>query len=392
VAVREKLVAGSPRPAGHQVDLLASCIALADLLQGLQENSEQATLLERALALTEQLAVEFPDRSSFVNRAPYLSIRGRIDLGMRLGDVSAAAAEELRQVGSRREAEAVFRRAEAAYRRAADFIQKNAGLEHDWDWDLVNCYAGLAAIYEKAGRVSEAEQAFRQQLVALEKIATKGPTPGLVDADIYFCLRQGACHTAIAQCLRVTEQHPKAAEEYRKAAEQYSRGLALSTGTKKVLRLPTVGIVADGVLADLLNDQAWLLATCPYPEVREPAQAVELAVKAVDARPKVGGYWNTLGVARYRAGHWSDAVAALEKSVQLGNGGDAFDGFFLAMAHWQLGDKDQARDCYDKAAAWMENNKRSIERSIGLKDELQRFRAGAAALLKVEDQQKLKPN
>jgi hypothetical protein len=64
--------------------------------------------------------------------------------------------------------------------------------------------------------------------------------------------------------------------------------------------------------------------------------------------------------------------------MALRKGGDSFAWFFLAMAHWQRGDKKQARQWYDTAVRWMEKNKPQD-------DELRRFRAEAAALLGVED-------
>ncbi len=72
-------------------------------------------------------------------------------------------------------------------------------------------------------------------------------------------------------------------------------------------------------------------------------------------------------------------MSALEKSMELGKGGNSFDWFFLAMAHWQLGDKKQARQWYDKAVTWMDKHKPFGE------EELTRFRAEAAALLGVKD-------
>src|SRR5262249_20378251 len=60
--------------------------------------------------------------------------------------------------------------------------------------------------------------------------------------------------------------------------------------------------------AGVHNDLAWLLATCPQPELREPARAVELASKAVDLAPLAGGSWNTLGVANFRVGDWTSAI------------------------------------------------------------------------------------
>ena len=52
------------------------------------------------------------------------------------------------------------------------------------------------------------------------------------------------------------------------------------------------------------------------------------------------------------------------------------------MAHWQLGDKPQARSWYDKAVPWMEKNQPKNE-------ELVRFRAEAAALLGVKAKRKM---
>jgi hypothetical protein len=60
--------------------------------------------------------------------------------------------------------------------------------------------------------------------------------------------------------------------------------------------------------------------------------------------------------------------------MQLRAGGDAADWFFLAMAHWQEGEKDQARQWYDKAVQWTEKSKSQDE-------ELRGFCAEAAALL-----------
>ena len=119
---------------------------------------------------------------------------------------------------------------------------------------------------------------------------------------------------------------------------------------------------------------AWFLATCPVPRLRDPARAVELARRAVEKAPGERSFRNTLGVALSRSGDWRAAIEALEKSMQLGHGGDPFDWFFLAMAHWQLGDRDQAGTWYDRAVEWMDKNRSSDH-------ELKHFRAEAATLL-----------
>src|SRR5262245_41645232 len=101
------------------------------------------------------------------------------------------------------------------------------------------------------------------------------------------------------------------------------------------------------------NNLAWLLATCPDPTIRVPSRAVDLAKKAVELAPKEGNYWNTLGVAQYRAGDYGAALPALEKSMAL-QGGNPFDWFFLAMAGWQQVEKTDARKWYGQAVEWME--------------------------------------
>ncbi len=127
-----------------------------------------------------------------------------------------------------------------------------------------------------------------------------------------------------------------------------------------------------------VSDLAWFLATAADPKFRNPARAVELAKQVVRQTPQDRNSWNTLGVAHYRAGEWKAGIAALKKSMDLRKGGDSFDWFFLAMAHWQLGDKEQARKWYVQAVQWMEKNKPKDE-------ELGRFRAEAAALLGVTE-------
>jgi tetratricopeptide (TPR) repeat protein len=128
-----------------------------------------------------------------------------------------------------------------------------------------------------------------------------------------------------------------------------------------------------------LNNVAWQLATDPEAASRDPLRAVALASKAVEQAPMNAMFRNTLGVAYYRAGKWGDAVAELEKSVELQKGGTAFDFFFLAMAHWQLDHKPEARQWHEKAVAWGRANAPDNE-------ELQRFREEAAQLIRSESE------
>jgi eukaryotic-like serine/threonine-protein kinase len=129
------------------------------------------------------------------------------------------------------------------------------------------------------------------------------------------------------------------------------------------------------------NRLAWFLITCRDPKFRDPPRAVRLARKTTDLFPQYGMYWNTLGVAQYRAGDWQAAVAALEKSTRLQEGGDPTDWFFLAMAHRQLGHKEEARPWYDRAVQWMEKHQTALDRDKPRAEEFRRFRSEAEEAL-----------
>ncbi|MGE5191727.1 MAG: tetratricopeptide repeat protein [Deltaproteobacteria bacterium] len=130
--------------------------------------------------------------------------------------------------------------------------------------------------------------------------------------------------------------------------------------------------------AELHNNLAWYLVSRRDAELHDPAWGLSLAKRAVELAPETGTYQNTLGVAHYRAGNWKGAIAALEKSAALRQGGDAFDWYFLAMAHRQTGNQDEARRWYDKAAEWREKN-------AGDNEELRHFDAEAREVLDMAD-------
>jgi WD40 repeat protein/serine/threonine protein kinase/tetratricopeptide (TPR) repeat protein len=129
--------------------------------------------------------------------------------------------------------------------------------------------------------------------------------------------------------------------------------------------------------AEELNTFAWAIVSRSGASVDTARLASEMAKKAVELNPGAGHMWNTLGIAQYRAGKWKDAIAALDKSRELRKGGDGFDWFFLALAHWQLDSKDEARKWYDQAVVWMDKNQPKNE-------ELRRFRAEAEELMAIK--------
>jgi serine/threonine protein kinase/tetratricopeptide (TPR) repeat protein len=107
---------------------------------------------------------------------------------------------------------------------------------------------------------------------------------------------------------------------------------------------------ASGSAANLL---AWYLVECPLTTLREPARAVASATEAVSLAPHEANYWNTLGVALYRSGKWSQAASALAESVRLHGGGTVCDWIFLAMSCKRQGEESQSRHWQKQVDDWL---------------------------------------
>jgi len=126
------------------------------------------------------------------------------------------------------------------------------------------------------------------------------------------------------------------------------------------------------------HDQlARVLSNAHDPDLRRPDAAIEHARRAIEltSGKNASAYaFETLGMAHYRAGNWQAAVDAIEKAGEVAGSVSISQGLFLAMAHWQLGDRDRARSYYEQASAEM--------RETGLEDNLvDRMHAEATALI-----------
>ncbi|HEY7154252.1 MAG TPA: tetratricopeptide repeat protein [Gemmataceae bacterium] len=176
-------------------------------------------------------------------------------------------------------------------------------------------------------------------------------------------------------------EYDEAVECFRKAVElaptlvtaQHNLGVALM----KQGKWPEAIAAAERALAiapenpDAQARLACILANCSDENRRDLSRAMALSTKALQRDPNNADYLEVIGSVHYRTGDWKAAIAALEKSMAVRES-DAR--YFLAMAHWQLGNKDQARQCYDKAVEWTRKNKPKDA-------EVRRYRAEAAELL-----------
>ena len=219
---------------------------------------------------------------------------------------------------------------------------------------------GLGHLLLESGRHGEAEAALRDALVLRDRIAADSPDP---DHFRDLAIARDGLSRALAESGRTAEAIGE-------------RQIALQTWEILAADHPRNAEYRDRRV-NTLNDLAWLLVTDPDPGLRDPARAVLLAEGAVRASADHDACWNTLGVARYRAGDWAGAIEALERSAISSPGGlgTAFDHYFLAMAWCRLRREDQAREWLERGAAWASGHRPGHVA-------LRRFREEAEALLR----------
>jgi tetratricopeptide (TPR) repeat protein len=384
----ETVVAVVPHVPGYQQELAGRSAILAAFLARAGKKDEAATFRRRARELLDKLEIELLHDN---------------DLFSRLG----SAATCLRDAGDPEGAERFCRKALSLARKLAE-----EGHDEPASRERVAAsHAGLGTVLQKSGRGREAADQFRQALTIHEQLAKEFPDEpsyryqqvkllnfqGIALRDLsgeaaiaLHCHQQALglcealvagfpdrplyrrelvrCYFALGIVLRLTGRPAEAVQAFERAVEAYRPyGDTFDDPENRKQS------------ASVHNDLAWLLATRADVKLRDPGRAVALAQKAVELEPENGEIWNTLGVAFYRAGDCKAAIEALEKSEELARGKYlAWNAFFLAMAHWKLGEKEHARQRYDQAVSWMEKKRLRDE-------ELLRFRAEAEELLTAKE-------
>jgi tetratricopeptide (TPR) repeat protein len=363
---------------------------LANVLRVTRRRAEAEQASRRALALFEQLVRESPYATSY---------QAQLGLGYyNLGDCVGQAGQFTKAEQAYRKAGAVQERLAAKFPRVADYQSAPA-----------RTLFQLGGLLQGQGRYLEArgslEKALRYQLATVK--LRSGASDDL-DALwrvyvllLYVLVQLEAPPDAAPSAPELVRAYARSWQDYRDGAATLTRGVSAPAKTyplpPEVARQRLAQALADQARAllrvavqqssgspEAQNSLAWFLANPPARQLRDAAQAVELAKKAVHRVPGNATYWHTLGVAHYRAGDGRAAVTALEKARALRPGGSGFDGFFLAVAHWQLGNQAFARSWYDDAATALEKIKPQDEAPY-------RFRAEAAALMGIATPPPLRP-
>jgi tetratricopeptide (TPR) repeat protein len=319
--------------------------------------------------------------------------------GLRLAPDSCAT---LGNLGSVLMEKGAWGEADAVLERAVRISEKQAKgrptARTRLDWAITVLKRGT--LHREMARYQEAEKELRQAQAILEKLLSESPKD-------HVCLRCLA--DALGAQAKLCRDRDELAEARRLLGEALGRQ---QTALKLFVTSPLYqGLVAvrSLELADTLlqlsepaavkdqveqllreavrysaNDRsaqnalAWFLATCRRQQFRDPKRAVELAKRLVEQAPQKGAYWRTLGAALFGMGDWKGTVAAMEQATKAFNGGDGTERFFLAMACWRMGNREQARAGYDQAVKWMEKHRPRHA-------ELRRLRAEAASLLNTKE-------
>lgn len=110
----------------------------------------------------------------------------------------------------------------------------------------------------------------------------------------------------------------------------------------------------DSQDASAANTTAWSVALSPN-AVDDYGPFIQLAERAVAARPSHASFRNTLGAVLCRDGRPAEAVPELQKAIELrGKSGNPCDWFLLSIACHKLEEPDQAGCWREHAALWID--------------------------------------
>jgi Flp pilus assembly protein TadD len=166
----------------------------------------------------------------------------------------------------------------------------------------------------RMGRASEA-------VPQLRKAIEGDPRNAQAHNDLAVALlKSGKREDAVAEFRRAAESDPASAQtrlnlgnalylggDYRQALAEWEAALRLEPDNPAALR-----------------QAAWLLATAPESDIRDGAEAVRLASRAVElAGGRDSGALDTLGAACAEAGRWDEALSAAKRALALADSASA---------------------------------------------------------------------
>jgi serine/threonine protein kinase/tetratricopeptide (TPR) repeat protein len=345
----QKLAADLPSSPGVRVHLARACSEWAKELRAADKLDEVEKAYRQAIEGLEKLERE---------------ASGTADSRLELSAAYGSLADLLGRTGRDREAEEVLRTAVAIDEKlVADFPNSPA-----YRVSLAERSRSIAD-RRKETQPADAEQLYRRAFAVQEKLVVDFPNVERYRAEwprsqerLVDVLRErgrfqeieGVYRQTIACCEKLAAAFPDTPDYRRELARNHNRlGLHLRQAGR--------GREAEGELEK--SKEHWRAGLDP---------AVAERKRAAEAEPGIPGRWVQLGVAYYRAGDWEAVLQIFPAKV---NGG-AWQWFYMAIAHVQLGHKALARYWYFQSLDWM---------ALAREDKLRDMQAEAAAVLGLPD-------
>jgi tetratricopeptide (TPR) repeat protein len=233
----------------------------------------------------------------------------------------------------------------------------------------------LGFVLRRHGDLEGAMAAYRRAIQLKPDYATPYNNLGLCYSSI------GQWEDAVIsyrQALRFGLHHPQTHFGLSQALVNQGDRAAAITAAQQGLLLKPAGEQDAVSCANL----AWLLTGTVQANHAESEVAVQLAKRAVAQQPKAGLHWTRLGISHYRAGEWKSAISALEKAIEIYGVDATQEWFFVAMAHWQQGDKVAARLAFVQAVRSVEKaqEQKWLKQNQAFAENLRLFRAETETL------------
>jgi serine/threonine protein kinase/tetratricopeptide (TPR) repeat protein len=214
--------------------------------------------------------------------------------------------------------------------------------------DFVEPHNNLGEALRRTGQLDEAIAEFREAIRLKNDLAVAHSNLGLGLAQLG---QQEAAVAEFRQAIALDPSDAKAHNNLGATLRVQGQLEAAEAEFRKAIVLDSKYALAHTNLANHLREKGQLdEAIAEYREaIRLERTACERSPESLKGSQDLRTNYLGLAVVLIRL---SDHQAAAKAA-----GGDCFDWFHLAMAHWDLGEKKKARQLYDKAALWMEEHR-----------------------------------
>jgi serine/threonine protein kinase/Tfp pilus assembly protein PilF len=262
--------------------------------------------------------------------------------------------------------------------------------------DTLNVMNNLGFVYEELGKADQAEALLKAALERSRKSlgSDHDQTVQTMNALAGAYWKQARFEESEALLSQVMESRKRqyGEDNVNTIAALYNLGLVRRSGGKdaearaifeKVLELRRRHQgQAHPETMEVTNDLAFALAAASDPKGRDLARASALLAEAIPRVPQgletlAGNLWNTRSLVQLRGGDWKAALESARRANELHHDKSGEDWILLAVAHAQLGDREQARRWYDRALPWLSRNRSGDQ-------DFRRLQAEAASLLGLE--------